>query len=134
MRPVNKIIIHCSATELGNDYSLEEIRRWHLLRGFNDVGYHYIIQTNGYVLKGRPLSKVGAHCYGYNKNSIGVCYIGGLHNGKPCDTRTKEQKHALRELIASLKRMYPGATIHGHNEFANKACPCFDVSKEFKNF
>lgn len=83
--------------------------------------------------KGRPIEQIGAHCKGENANSIGICYIGGMdkENKKAKDTRTDAQKKALVELVASLKEQYPDATIHGHNEFANKACPSFDVQKEF---
>ena len=81
---------------------------------------------------GRSVGKVGAHCKGYNKDSIGICYIGGLDkDGKPKDTRTEEQKQGIYYLIAELKKQHMTATVHGHNEFSDKACPCFDVSKEF---
>jgi N-acetylmuramoyl-L-alanine amidase len=87
---------------------------------------------DGTVEKGRDESEIGAHCQGKNKNSIGICYVGGLDiNGKPKDTRTKEQKEALWNLLRELLVKYPKATIHGHRDFANKACPSFDVSKEY---
>ena len=75
---------------------------------------------------------VRQNCEGQNANSIGICYIGGLAaDGKtPKDTRTNMQKLALKALIEEIKASYPVATVHGHNEFANKACPCFDVKKE----
>ena len=77
------------------------------------------------------MSEIGAHCKGHNAISIGICYIGGLSkDGKPKDTRTLEQKAALLDLIGQLKEEFPHATIHGHNEFSAKACPCFDVKKE----
>ena len=82
---------------------------------------------------GRQLQRVGAHCKGHNANSIGVCYIGGLSkDGKPKDTRTAAQKKALMELVSKLRQEYPLATVHGHNEFAAKACPCFDVGTTFE--
>ena len=135
MRDIDKIIVHCSATPEGRHTTVEEIRHWHLQRGWKDIGYHYVIYLDGTIHRGRPESVVGAHCSGYNKNSIGVCYIGGLaKDGKtPKDTRTEGQKRALREILNRLKRDYPKATIHGHNEFANKACPSFNVKEEYKN-
>lgn len=132
MRPINKIILHCSATKEGKNFTVKDIDEWHRQRGFKCIGYHYVIYLDGTVHKGRDESKVGAHCSGHNSFSIGICYIGGLDvNGKPKDTRTDKQKAAIKSLVAELKLKYPDATIHGHNEFANKACPCFDVKKEF---
>lgn len=132
MRPINKIILHCSATKEGKNFTVKDIDEWHRQRGFKCIGYHYVIYLDGTVHKGRDESEVGAHCSGQNSFSIGICYIGGLDvNGKPKDTRTDKQKAAIKSLVAELKLKYPDATIHGHNEFANKACPCFDVKKEF---
>lgn len=129
MRKIDKIIIHCSATLEGYDISPSQIREWHLARGFKTIGYHFVITLDGRTHVTRSLSQVGAHCKGQNKNSIGICYVGGLDkNGKPKDTRTEAQKNTLRRLVSALKQSYPKVTIHGHNEFANKACPCFDVS------
>lgn len=132
MRKINKIIIHCSATAEGKDYTVEQIRQWHLARKFNDIGYHYVIYRNGSVHVGRPIAIAGAHTQGYNATSIGICYIGGCaKDGKtPKDTRTPEQTAALIALVKKLRQQYPKATVHGHREFANKACPSFDVQKE----
>lgn len=136
-RRIDKIILHCSATPEGKDYTVAQIRQWHLARGFSDVGYHYVIYRDGSVHRGRPENLVGAHTTGHNPHSIGICYIGGCvatKNAKgdypPKDTRTAAQRAALVNLVADLRRKYPGATVHGHNEFANKACPSFNVQKE----
>lgn len=132
MRKINEIILHCSATKQGQDFTVKDIDRWHKDRGFAGIGYHYVVYPDGSVHKGRDESLVGAHCLGHNAASIGICYIGGLDmEGKPKDTRTDAQKEALTKLVRELKAKYQGATVHGHNEFANKACPCFDVRKEF---
>ena len=133
MRTIREIIIHCSATPEGRDYSIETIRRWHIQRGFADIGYHYIIHPDGTVEHGRNELSIGAHCKGHNANSIGICYIGGTDtDGKtPKDTRTPQQKGAMRGLVRTLMNRYnltPQA-VHGHNEFANKACPCFNVKQ-----
>lgn len=128
-RIINKIIVHCTATPEGKDYTVDEIRKWHLARGFSDIGYHYVVSRYGTVNTGRPLRLIGAHCTGQNANSIGVCYVGGCGaDGKtPKDTRTPAQRKALRELVGRLQEQYPGATVHGHYEFANKACPSFKI-------
>lgn len=132
MRTITKIIVHCSATPEGRNYTVADIDRWHRQRGFKSIGYHYVIYNDGSVHTGRDEDAIGAHCSGHNANSIGICYIGGMtaDNKKPKDTRTPEQRVALRELIKQLKAKYPIATIHGHREFANKACPCFDVKTD----
>ena len=129
-RTITKIILHCTATPEGRDFSVEQIRQCHLARGFSDIGYHYVIDRDGSIHVGRPESVVGAHCTGQNTCSIGVCYVGGeVADGShsPKDTRTPAQRKALRELVASLKAKYPGATVHCHYEFANKACPSFKL-------
>ena len=140
MRKINKIIIHCSATREGEDISAAVIDRWHRDRGWSGIGYHYVVSLNGNIEYGRPIDKQGAHVKNHNKGSIGICYIGGVEsergsNGKwiAKDTRTLEQKESLLDLIKTLKRLNPGATVHGHNEFAAKACPCFNVKEEYCN-
>ena len=129
MRRIDKIIIHCSATPEGKDFTAQQIDQWHRQRGFSCIGYHYVIYLDGSILDGRPIEKVGAHCLGHNANSIGICYIGGCAtNGKtPKDTRTEAQKQSLVRLITELRRRFPNASVHGHNEFAAKACPSFNV-------
>lgn len=133
MRQITEIIIHCSATPIGKNYTVEDIDKWHKAKGWKGIGYHYVIYLDGSVHKGRPEEEIGAHCKGHNSNSIGVCYIGGLDEfGEPEDTRTDKQKEALIILLKALKTKYPAATIHGHREFAAKACPCFDAKEEYK--
>lgn len=135
MRPVekiNEIIIHCSATEAGKDFTAADIRRWHKESGFLDIGYHYVIRLDGTVEKGRDECMEGAHCKGHNKYSIGICYIGGLQYGNPSDTRTESQKKSLERLTKDLMMRYPGISVHGHNEYETKECPCFDVKQWIK--
>lgn len=136
MRKVTEIIIHCSATPEGREVTVEDINRWHKERGFKCIGYHYVIYLDGSIHKGRDESMQGAHCSLHNAKSIGICYIGGcIKEGKKLiskDTRTQEQKNAMLELLKDLAERYPDATIHGHNEFASKDCPCFDVQEEYR--
>ena len=133
-RTITEIIIHCTATPEGREVKMSEIRQWHKARGFSDVGYHYVIHLDGTVEPGRDVDLVGAHCTGHNAHSIGVCYVGGMdaQNKNPKDTRTLKQKDALRTLVNFLKEIYTRATVHGHRDFANKACPCFDAKSEYK--
>ena len=134
-RKINEIIVHCTATPEGKDFKAADIDRWHRQKGWDGIGYHHVVDLDGTVEPGRPESKVGAHCLKHNTNSIGVVYVGGLaSNGKtPKDTRTPQQKAALIKLLTELKHKYPGATIHGHRDFAAKACPSFDATTEYKN-
>ncbi len=136
MRKINKIIIHCTATPEGREHDVADIRRWHLKRGFNDIGYHYLIHIDGTIEEGRPISKQGAHCSGQNRGSIGICYVGGMSKDmkKAKDTRTQAQKDSLIKLMHELIYKYnKDMTIHGHNEYANKACPSFNVQEEYAN-
>ena len=135
-RKIDKIIVHCSATREGQHIDVDTIRDWHVNgRGWSDIGYHYVIYLDGTVHPGRPIERSGAHTKGQNSNSIGICYIGGVEtDGKtPKDTRTPEQKVALDNLLFVLTDIFANTTIHGHNEFAAKACPSFDVQAEYGN-
>lgn len=131
-RYINDIIIHCSATRKGLDIGATEIDKWHQDRGYRKIGYHYVVRLDGTIERGRAISQPGAHCYGHNAHSIGICYVGGLDgDGKPADTRTQEQKAALLKIITRLTLLYKCRT-HGHHFYnAGKACPCFDCETEY---
>ncbi len=134
LKDITEIIVHCADTKTSQDFSVEDIRRWHVEgNGWSDIGYHYVIDLNGVVHPGRPVEKTGAHVKGHNTGSIGICYIGGVEeDGKtPKDTRTEKQKDALDNLVFILTDIFFGATVHGHNEFASKACPSFNVQAEY---
>ena len=134
-RIIKEIIVHCSATPEGKDFTVLDIKKWHLGRGFSDIGYHYVIYRDGSINKGRDESKIGAHCTGHNSYSIGVCYVGGVaKDGKTAkDTRTDAQKKSLLSLLRNLKMKYPQASIHSHRDYSNKACPSFDATKEYSS-
>ena len=124
MRAIDAIIIHCSATRAGQDLRAKDIDQMHRARGFNQIGYNFVIDLDGTVETGRPLSVDGAHCntkgfsnVAYNKHSVGICYIGGLDaNGKPTDTRTPEQQASLRDLVAKLCKEYHIIELLGHRD------------------
>ena len=132
-RTINEIIVHCTATPEGRRVTMDELKKWHLERGFSDIGYHYVIDLDGGLHFGRNIDVAGAHCTNHNAHSIGVCYVGGLSkDGKtPKDTRTEMQKTVLLNLLLDLRALYPSAKIYGHRDFANKACPSFDAKKEY---
>lgn len=134
MRAIKKIIVHCADTPEGRDDRAADIKRWHTEeRGWSDIGYHYVVDLDGTIEPGRPVEKAGAHCTGHNADSIGVCYIGGCDKKmQPKDTRTDAQKASLLLLLKYLVAKYPGVTIYGHRDFANKSCPSFDAKKEYE--
>lgn len=147
-RKINLIVIHCSATRVDKDYTPEQLTRDHLARGFNSAGYNYYIRKCGEVIPMRPLELVPAHVTGFNKNSIGICYEGGLDRAEnPADTRTPEQKEAIIGLLIQLVVQFPDSEICGHRDLSPdkngngiiepnewiKMCPCFDAKNEYKN-
>lgn len=135
MREINKLIVHCTATPEFKDFTLEDVRGWHVKgNGWSDIGYHYLIKLDGTVELGRPVKKPGAHVAGHNKDSIGIAYVGGMDNQMEewIDTRTDEQKDSLFNLLMDLKFDFPNAVVYGHNDFTDKkVCPCFDAKKEY---
>lgn len=140
MRPINEIIVHCTATQAkwrANDPTskkVSEIKLWHTRdRGWKDIGYHYLIDRDGTVATGRPLDQVGAHVQGHNTGTVGISLFGGFGSNEKdqfAHNFTPEQDLALRGLIAKLQAEYPAIQkISGHNEYAAKACPGFNVTK-----
>ena len=146
MRKIDLLVIHCSATRADRCYTEYDLTTDHLRRGFSGAGYHFYIRKNGDIKSTRPIEKVGAHCRGFNKESIGICYEGGLDcMGQPKDTRTCWQKHSLRVLILTLLKEYLDCRICGHRDLSPdlngngeiepeewiKACPCFNAEKDW---
>lgn len=134
-RYIKEIIVHCAATPEGKDFRKKDITAWHKQRGFTTIGYNWLIYLDGTIVEGRDENLIPAACSGHNAQSINVCYIGGCtKDGKtPKDTRTSEQKKALLKILMELKVKYPNAKIHSHRDFANKACPSFDATGEYKD-
>lgn len=136
MRTINSIVIHCSATPEGKNFTAADIDAWHRKRNFSQIGYHYVIRLDGLVEEGRPIELPGAHCIeqSMNRESIGICYIGGCtaDGHTPKDTRTLAQQFSIHNLVSRLRKEYsiPADRIFGHRDFAAKACPSFDVHDE----
>lgn len=147
MRQITLIIIHCSATRCNHRYTFDMCRRDHIRHnGWKDIGYHYYVETDGTVHRGRAEAVAGAHCRNHNAHSIGICYEGGLDaSGRAADTRTGAQRHSLQTLVNNLRRRYPRAIVLGHRDLSPdidgnglitpneyiKQCPCFDAVKEY---
>lgn len=138
IRKVDKIIVHCSDTCARMNIGAPEITKWHVdERGWKDIGYHFVIRRTGTIELGRDLDKdgdvyeeIGAHVAGWNSRSIGICLVGGRgDDGTAENNFTEDQFKSLENLLRIMKADFPGATIHGHNEFADKACPSFDVQE-----
>lgn len=149
LKPIQRIILHCSATPNGRWHTVEDINRWHgpdreqrglrpfrrddALVGHNQpnllhVGYHFVVYTTGVVRIGRGLREMGAHCRGHNGDSIGICLIG-------TDAFTIQQWVSLQRLVRGMRARFNLADgcVHGHNEYSAKTCPGFDVSVWAKN-
>lgn len=141
MRQITHIIIHCSATTKRADIGAEDIRRFHKNRGWSDIGYHYVIRRNGKVELGRDLDKdgdideeTGAHAFGWNAHSLGICLVGGADwRGRGEANFTREQMVALAAFLVAKREEYPGVIVIGHRDTgANKDCPSFDVATWLK--
>ncbi len=144
---VDWLVVHCAASRADMNITIKDIRRLHLQRGFSDVGYHYFIQRDGTVEKGRTDTTPGAHARGYNMHSLGICMAGGCRHvgpltisaedwyatyawtAKPENNFTPAQFKSLRKILADLKVAHPDAEILGHCDLpgVTKACPSFDV-------
>ena len=153
-RRIDYIAVHCTANSEGQTITVEQIRAEHKANGWSDIGYHYVVTLDGRVHLGRDVDVAGAHVSGYNSNSIGISYVGGLENRpgvpykklKAKDTRTGAQKNALLNLLMDLRKLYPYAKIQGHRDFSPdrngngtiepsewiKACPSFDAKTEYR--
>lgn len=150
-RTINKLIVHCTATPEGEDYSIDSIDNSHKARNFSYyidpdtkqkryIGYHYIILRDGTIVRCRPENVRGCHTINHNSDSIGISYIGGCPprsvknwNMQGKDTRTDAQKTSILTLLKELKGRYKKAGIYGHRDFAAKACPSFDARTEYKD-
>ena len=146
MRKINLIVIHCSATREDRTLTAFDLDLLHRRRGFNGTGYHYYIRKDGTVVLTRPIERIGAHAKGFNVDSIGICYEGGLdRRGRPADTRTLEQCMSLYLLVKELGQRFPDCRVCGHRDLSPdlngngeiepeewiKACPCFEVKEWF---
>lgn len=133
MREIKAIVIHCAYTPPDMDVDAEEIRRWHVEeRGWDDIGYHHVIKRDGTYEKGRPEETPGAHVYGHNQDTIGVCLAGGMDADRqnPDCNFTRQQWDKLEILVRSIRWQHGQIPVHGHREYdSSKACPTFDAHK-----
>ena len=145
-REINLIVVHCSATKADRGITAKDMDSYHRVWGLSSWGYHYYVRKNGAIERMRDEGDPGVHACGHNRDSIGVCYEGGLDaNGRPADTRTVLQKRSWLALLRSLRADYPSAVIKGHRDVVAdvkgsgrvdrwervKECPCFDAMEEY---
>lgn len=126
------IVIHCAATRPSQDVGAADIRKWHKAKGWADIGYHWVIRRNGKIEKGRAENLVGAHEPTRNRNSVGVCLVGGVSEKdftKAENNFTPEQWTALEKLVKDVQTRYPKTKVMGHRDCpgVRKACPSFDA-------
>lgn len=116
-RPATKyIILH----HRGGDGDAVSIHKQHLRNGWSGIGYHFYVRKDGTIYTGRPVSRIGAHCDGYNSFSVGICFEGNYEKER---TMPDAQKKAGQELISYLKELFPYAEVKGHKSFVSTACP-----------
>jgi N-acetylmuramoyl-L-alanine amidase len=126
-RPVNLIVIHCSASPDYQDIGYKEIKDWHVKGNkWSDIGYHYVVRRNGEIEAGRPLETAGAHANGVNANSVGICWVGTT-------SPSPEQYESLVGIINFVRGKYniPIEKVLGHREAVktSKTCPNLDMDK-----
>lgn len=130
MRKINTIVIHHS----GNHDTKEKIKQLHIEEyGWDDIGCHYMISREGYILDGRPVHQIGAHVKGFNQDSIGIDFLGNFDIDKPTDS----QSLAMLKFIKALMKKYniPIENIKAHKDFpgVKKSCPGKNFNiQEFK--
>jgi len=128
-REISKVFIHCTAyanQDLVGNNLVEEVRKWHLARGFSDVGYHFLIDKEGTLLEGRGIERIPAAQKGYNIGSVAIC-LDGLY----VHQFNYDQFVTLKKWASEIVTMYEGQiTFHGHCEVSNKTCPVFDYIDE----
>ena len=139
MRRTPLLVVHCSATRPDQDIGVDEIRKWHIERGWSDVGYHAVIRRSGELELGRPVEKIGSHARGWNANSIGVCLVGGVdREGKPENNFMSAQFDTLTNYLLYARQELGVFTVVGHRDLLKepererlgrvaKDCPSFDV-------
>lgn len=122
--PIKELVVHCTATPDDKDFRAKDIDKWHKAQGWNGIGYHYVICRDGTIEAGRPVEKIGAHVYGFNRFRLGIVWVG-------IDEPTPTQYLTLVHLIACLCTKYKlyEDNVKGHNEFPSqsKTCPNLDM-------
>jgi hypothetical protein len=148
MKQLEFLIIHCTATKEGVEVTSDTIRKWHLSpvseggRGWKQVGYSDMIHLDGSIENLVSYNEdnnvdpweITNGVAGYNGKSRHIVYVGGLDKYlKAKDTRTNKQFDAMKDYVLNFISLHPNCKVAGHNDFDNKACPCFSVKTWCKN-
>ena len=125
------IVIHCTQTPKDMEVDVEKVTQWHKDRGFDTIGYHYLIKRDGTLQVGRDEDVVGAHAVAVNGTSIGVALAGGGTPNMGWENNFAPiQFETLKTILLKLKEEYGIEKIIGHYEVDDKKeCPSFDVPK-----
>ena len=131
---IKTIVVHCADTFPDMDIGVDEIRKWHVGRGWDDVGYHYVIRRDGTLEHGRSIDQYGAHVYKHNMDTIGICLVGGkARDGGPADNFDPIQKAVLITLVGALRQVVGPLDVVGHRDLdPRKTCPNFDAAALFE--
>ena len=136
MRQITGIVIHCSASANGDArVTRDVIDKWHREKGWSEIGYHYVIEIDGFINSGRELERIGAHVAGSNAKTVGICMIG-------TDKFSVKQWNSLNAMVRELREKYPEASVMGHRDYSPdkdgdgvvepweflKTCPGFSVA------
>ena len=148
MRTIRKIILHCSGSDKPEQATEQAIRLFHTLptwfkcdwgvyenvpcRGWDDIGYHNVIEDSGRAMGGRVATDIGAHCKGHNSDSIGICLTGDKKfNEKQFRTLVQVVYAYCRHFgLDPLEDVYP----HSHFDTTGKTCPNFDWKEVWKKY
>ena len=132
MRDIDYIVIHCAATKPSMDVPIERVKKWHLDRGWSDIGYHYIILGDGSIAEGRPVNKIGAHVKGQNRYSIGICVVGNFENITPTPKQGKKLEWKIDQLCKEYDLTWNDVSCH--RDWANTLCPGTNLYKIVQYF
>lgn len=113
---IDMIVLHHAAAKQCTIYN---VHHWHLGNGWQGCGYHFFINKNGEIYRGRPEETIGAHAKNYNSNSIGICFQGDFEKEAP----TPDQIQSGLELVEYLKKKYNIKQIKAHKDLMSTSCP-----------
>lgn len=130
LEQIEQIVVHHSASL---DGTAEDFAEWHVRdRGWPGIGYHFVIEKNGAIVMGNPLTNISYHTQGQNTKSVGIVLSGNFEIEQP----TAAQMASLSNLIAYLRDELPNELqVYGHRDFAATACPgdnLYDKLPQFK--
>jgi hypothetical protein len=110
------------------------------VRGWSDIGYHFVVDKAGNIYQGRPETVIGAHVLDNNTGNIGVCVLGCYHPPELyCgDWLTDATTNSLVALYAwiSGEYNYDPNVLRGHRDYPynNTSCPGNNVYEKLSWF